>query len=146
MGAEVFATAGSPAKRALLQSLGVAQVADSRSLEFAETIRAATGGEGVDVVVNSLAGPFIAASLELLRPYGRFVELGKRDYYAGRPLPARPFLRNLSFALVDLRGYAFERPARFQALFEEVARFERGELQPVRYRRPHPRGRISLGR
>src|SRR5262249_47539261 len=56
VGAEVFATAGSPAKRDLLRSLGVAHVADSRSLSFVDDFRAATGGAGVDVVLNSLAG------------------------------------------------------------------------------------------
>ncbi|MCC7362010.1 MAG: polyketide synthase dehydratase domain-containing protein, partial [Anaerolineales bacterium] len=132
IGAEVFATAGSPAKRDLLRSLGVAHLADSRSLAFVDDFRRATAGAGVDVVLNSLAGPFIAAGLELLRPYGRFVELGKRDYYAGHSLPARPFLRSLSFALVDLRGLASERPAFFQALLQDLLRrFERGELRPT---------------
>ncbi len=78
-GAQIFATAGSPAKRAYLQSLGVEHVFDSRSLSFAEEVRAATGGEGVDLVLNSLAGEFVLQSLDLLRPGGRFLEIGKRD-------------------------------------------------------------------
>jgi NADPH:quinone reductase-like Zn-dependent oxidoreductase len=45
-------------------------------------VREATGGEGVDVVLNALAGPFIPASLALLRPQGRFIEIGKRDLIA----------------------------------------------------------------
>ncbi|MCB1630178.1 MAG: SDR family NAD(P)-dependent oxidoreductase [Sinobacteraceae bacterium] len=81
-GAEVFATAGSPAKRALLQSLGVRHVYDSRSLDFATQIHAATGGAGVDVVLNSLAGDFIAASVESLAAEGCFLELGKRDVWS----------------------------------------------------------------
>ena len=55
-GATVFATAGSPAKRALLRTLGVAHVFDSRSAGFADEVLAATGGRGVDVVLNSLVG------------------------------------------------------------------------------------------
>ncbi|HSL81216.1 MAG TPA: acyltransferase domain-containing protein, partial [Thermoanaerobaculia bacterium] len=55
-GAEVFATAGTEAKRELLRGLGVRAALDSRSLDFADRILELTGGEGVDVVLNSLAG------------------------------------------------------------------------------------------
>lgn len=135
LGAEVYATAGTPEKRELLRSLGVLHVADSRSLEFAAEIRQATGGEGVDVVLNSLAGEFIPRSLDLLRPYGRFVEIGKRDYYENRPLRLRPFLRNLSFALVDLRGMTIERPDHVQSLFLELLPlFDARVLRPLPHR------------
>ena len=80
-GAEIFATAGSPAKRAYLASLGVQHVMDSRSLRFADEIMAATGGEGIDVVLNSLSGDFIPASLRTLRTGGRFIEIGKRGVW-----------------------------------------------------------------
>ena len=52
---------------------------DSRSLSFVDEVRDRTRGEGVDVVLNALAGDFIPASLGLLRPFGRFLEIGKRD-------------------------------------------------------------------
>ena len=120
VGAEVYATAGSPEKRAHLESLGVRHVSDSRSDRFVSDVLAWTGGEGVDVVLNSLSGELIAKSFDLLRSHGRFVELGKRDYYADNPLGLRPFLRNLSFSLVDLRGMLIERPAQVRALFEEL--------------------------
>jgi NADPH:quinone reductase-like Zn-dependent oxidoreductase/acyl carrier protein len=120
IGAEVYATAGSPEKRAYLESLGVKYVSDSRSDRFVADVRAWTGGEGVDVVLNSLSGEFLEKSFALLRSYGRFVELGKRDYYANNQLGLQPFLRNLSFSLVDLRGMTVERPSRVRALFEEL--------------------------
>ncbi|MDX3111021.1 SDR family NAD(P)-dependent oxidoreductase, partial [Nonomuraea angiospora] len=80
LGAEVFATA-SPAKQHLLRAMGVADdhIASSRDLDFADAFAAVTGGEGVDVVLNSLAGPFTDASLDLLAPGGRFIEMGKTD-------------------------------------------------------------------
>ena len=81
VGAEIFATAGSPRKREYLKSLGIHHVMDSRSLDFAEQIMEATGGEGVDLVLNSLTGEAIAASLSVLRPGGRFLELGKTDLW-----------------------------------------------------------------
>ncbi|MEU1329131.1 SDR family NAD(P)-dependent oxidoreductase [Streptomyces sp. NPDC005865] len=80
LGAEVFATA-SPAKHAVLDDMGIdaAHRASSRDLDFEETIRRATGGRGVDVVLNSLTGEFIDASLRLLGDGGRFLEMGKTD-------------------------------------------------------------------
>ncbi|WP_026411147.1 type I polyketide synthase [Actinomadura oligospora] len=80
LGAEVFATAG-PAKQELLAELGIDEEhrASSRDLEFEAKFRAVTGGRGVDVVLNSLAGEFTDASLRLLAQGGRFVELGKTD-------------------------------------------------------------------
>nr|WP_233261551.1 type I polyketide synthase [Vitiosangium sp. GDMCC 1.1324] len=120
VGAEVYATAGTPEKRAYLESLGVRYVSDSRSDRFVADVREWTGGEGVDVVLNSLSGEFINKSFNLLRDHGRFVELGKRDYYANNRLGLQPFLRNLSFSLVDLRGMMLKQPARVRALFEEM--------------------------
>ena len=106
LGAEIIATAGSDAKRARLRAMGIACVGDSRSLDFVGTVEQATGGEGVDVVLNSLAGAAASAGLSLLRSGGRFVELGKRDIYDNRSLGLLPFQRNLSFAAVDLDGFA----------------------------------------
>jgi acyl transferase domain-containing protein/acyl carrier protein/SAM-dependent methyltransferase len=135
IGAEIYATAGSAEKRAWLGAMGVQHVMDSRSLAFADEIRASTGGEGVDVVLNSLSGEFIAASLDLLRDYGRFVEIGKRDYYANRSLGLQPFLRNLSFSLVDLRGMALNRPDLVRRLLNEVLHLiEERRLQPIPHR------------
>ena len=76
-GAEVFTTASAP-KQAYLRSLGVEHVFDSRSTTFGGEILEATGGEGVDVVLNSLTGEgFIDASLSCLARGGRFVELAR---------------------------------------------------------------------
>jgi len=80
-GAEIYATAGSPAKRDLLASLGVRHIFDSRSLSFADGILERTQGEGVDIVLNSLTGDFIPKSLSLLRAGGRFLEIGKRGIW-----------------------------------------------------------------
>ncbi|MFF4484490.1 SDR family NAD(P)-dependent oxidoreductase, partial [Streptomyces sp. NPDC001520] len=80
LGAEVFATA-SPGKHKVLEAMGIdeAHRASSRDLGFEETFREATGGRGVDVALNSLAGEFVDASLRLLRDGGRLLEMGKTD-------------------------------------------------------------------
>ncbi|MFI6768214.1 SDR family NAD(P)-dependent oxidoreductase [Streptomyces sp. NPDC050355] len=99
-GAHVIATAGTPAKRDLLRLLGVRHVLDSRSLDFAHQVKDLTDGQGVDVVLNSLAGEAISRGLESLRSGGRFIELGKRDLYGNSRLLLRPFLNNLTLSAV----------------------------------------------
>jgi NADPH:quinone reductase-like Zn-dependent oxidoreductase/aryl carrier-like protein len=132
VGAEVFGTAGTPEKREFLQSLGVKHVMDSRSLTFAEEVMERTGGQGVDVVLNSLAGEAISKSLSTLKPFGRFIEIGKRDIYQNRQLGLRPFQNNLSFFAVDMDQMIRERPALVQTLMREVIRyFEAGQLNPL---------------
>ncbi len=80
LGAEVFATA-SPGKWEVLAAVGLdaAHIASSRDLGFGQAFRDATGGRGVDVVLDCLRGEFVDASLRLLAPGGRFVEMGKTD-------------------------------------------------------------------
>jgi acyl transferase domain-containing protein/acyl carrier protein len=74
-GAQIHATAGSEAKRAFLRGLGIQHVYDSRSPAFAREILERTG-DGVDLVLNSLGMQLGRASLDVLRPQGRFLELG----------------------------------------------------------------------
>jgi acyl transferase domain-containing protein/aryl carrier-like protein len=119
-GAEVLATAGSPEKREFLRSLGVEHVMDSRSLTFADEIMEVTHGQGVDLVLNSLAGEAIARSLSTLRPFGRFIEIGKRDIYQNSPLGLHPFRNNLSFFALDMDQMMRERPALVQSVLREV--------------------------
>ena len=131
-GAEIFATAGTDEKRALLASMGVKHVLDSRSLTFRDQILEQTGGTGVDVVLNSLSGQFIPASLAVLAPYGRFVEIGKRDIHRNARVGLAPFQRNLSFFAVDLDRMIRERPAVLAKTFDRVVELiARGAVQPL---------------
>ncbi|WP_078965735.1 type I polyketide synthase [Streptomyces aureocirculatus] len=122
-GAHVIATAGSDLKRNCLRAVGIKHVLDSRSLDFADQVRTITDNDGVDVVLNSLSGEAIPRSLELLRAGGRFLELGKRDFYENRQLLLRPFTDNLAFFGVDLNK-VISNPrllADLQAQFEDPA-------------------------
>src|SRR5258707_5171077 len=80
LGAEVFATA-SPAKWEVLREAGLDEdhIASSRDLQVKDQVLHSNRGEGVDVVLNALAGEFVDASLALLRKGGRFLEMGKTD-------------------------------------------------------------------
>ncbi|CAI7975413.1 phthiocerol/phenolphthiocerol synthesis type-I polyketide synthase C [Frankia sp. Hr75.2] len=131
-GAEVLATAGTPEKRAYLESLGIRTVMDSRSLAFADEVLAATGGDGVDVVLNSLAGAALARGLDVLRPFGRFIELGKRDIYLDGSLGLGAFRRNLTFAAVDLEEVLRTRPRLVASVLADIgARLRAGTLRPL---------------
>ncbi len=134
-GAEIFATAGSDDKRDFLRLLGVDHIFDSRSLAFADEILAITQGEGVDVVLNSLAGEAINRNLRILKPFGRFLELGKRDFYENTRIGLRPFRNNIAYFGIDADQLMQEQPALTQALFGEVmALFDEGILHPLPYR------------
>lgn len=131
LGAEVLATAGSDAKRSFLRELGVQHVFDSRSLGFVEQVQHATAGRGVDVVLNSLGGPFIAAGLSVLAPGGRMVELGVRDLIADTPLGLGAFRAGVSLCVVADRERLPGAGERLARLFAAVAR---GELAPLPHR------------
>jgi phthiocerol/phenolphthiocerol synthesis type-I polyketide synthase C len=134
LGAEVHATVGSPEKRDFLRLLGVEHLYDSRSLTFAEEILEATEGRGVDVVLNSLAGEAINQNLRALRPFGRFLELGKRDFYENTHIGLRPFRNNLSYFGIDSDQLMKALPELTGELFGEMmARFADGTFTPLPY-------------
>jgi len=134
-GATVIATAGSGEKRALLRSLGADFVCNSRTLAFAEEVMSFTDGKGVDVVLNSLAGEAMIRSMDCLKPFGRFIELGKRDFYANTHLGLRPLRRNLSYFGVDIDQLIGAHKALSHQLFADVvAHFAAGDFSPLPHR------------
>ncbi|MGI5532191.1 SDR family NAD(P)-dependent oxidoreductase [Streptomyces syringium] len=128
LGAEVFATA-SPAKWDTVRAGGVddEHLASSRDSGFEERFRATSGGRGVDVVLNSLTKDLVDASLRLLRPGGRFVEMGKTDIR--EPDEVAAGYDGAAYSAFDLMDAGPERIARMLA--DLLALFEQGELRPV---------------
>ncbi len=110
IGAEVFATVGNDDKRAFLEKMGVEHIMNSRSLDFAKEVLSATGGSGVDVVLNSLSGRAITRSLACLTPYGRFVEIGKSDIFNNARIGLLHLAKNISLHVFDLDKYLIDRP------------------------------------
>ncbi|MEV6766990.1 zinc-binding dehydrogenase, partial [Streptomyces sp. NPDC051105] len=131
LGAEVFATASEP-KWGAVRALGVPaeRIASSRDVGFREAFLGVTGGEGVDVVLDALAGEFVDASLGLLPRGGRFIEMGKADLRdPGVVAREYPGVRYRSYDLFEAG------PERIQEmLLEVVSLLERGVvgLAPVR--------------
>jgi myxalamid-type polyketide synthase MxaB len=112
VGAEVFATASRP-KWDLLRAQGVRHLMNSRTLDFKDEVLRLTGGRGVDVVLNSLTGDFIPASLDVTAKGGRFVEIGKRGIWpAEKVASSRPDLEYFTFDLGEIdEGVARTLPA-----------------------------------
>ncbi len=131
-GAEIYATAGTEEKRSMLRAMGVMAVFDSRTLDFAEGVRAAGG---VDVVLNSLIGEAFQRSMTLLRRYGRFVEIGKRVLTRENILDLELFRENLSFAVLDVAAMVESRREEVRRILAEtVAKVNAGELEPLPFK------------
>ncbi|MGB8211886.1 MAG: SDR family NAD(P)-dependent oxidoreductase [Mycobacterium sp.] len=132
IGARIYTTAGSAAKRELLSGLDVEYVGDSRTVEFAAEILDATDGQGVDVILNSLAGEAIQRGVEILAPGGRFIEIGKRDVYANAQLGLASLAKSASFAVVDLDLNLRLQPQRYRRFLQDILeRVVDGQLETL---------------
>ncbi|WP_405868073.1 type I polyketide synthase [Streptomyces sp. NBC_01515] len=130
-GAEIYATAGSEKRRALLRTMGVAHVADSRG-DFAGPLLAGTRGTGMDVILNSLTGTAADQSLGMLAPYGRYVELAERNPSDDHPTGPLDLPHGGSFHVLDIAALCRERPERAGVLLDRVLRLiAAGELAPL---------------
>ncbi|MBL1121046.1 SDR family NAD(P)-dependent oxidoreductase, partial [Streptomyces sp. 110] len=126
-GAEVYGTA-SPAKWDAACTAGVpdGRLANSRTLEFEQRFLEMTGGRGVDVVLDALAGDFVDASLRLLPRGGRFIEMGKSDIRDAEEVGVQhPGVAYRAFDLAEAGGERIQR-----MLTELVDLFEKGVLTP----------------
>ncbi|MER5456362.1 zinc-binding dehydrogenase [Micromonospora sp. NPDC002389] len=122
----VIGTVGSPEKAAFVRDHGADVVVDYTAPDWAEQVRAATGGTGVDVVLDSVEGPVFAPSLALLKPLGRLVYYG----FAGADGDvARVALTDL-LGLKSIVGTAFD--AWLAAAPEEAERNQRELTELVR--------------
>lgn len=138
LGAEVYATVGSQEKRDLLiREYGIPpeRIFNSRDASFAPAVLAATGGRGVDVVLNSLAGPLLQAGFDVLAPFGHFVEIGKRDLEGNSLLEMATFSQVASFTSLDMMSLLRERGTHTHRVLSEVARLAGrkviGPIHPV---------------
>ncbi|KAI2779732.1 putative polyketide synthase [Daldinia loculata] len=104
-GAEVFATVSSREKKQLLidtYNVPEDHIFNSRDASFAQAIKRHTGGRGVDVLLNSLAGDALRESWHCVARFGRFIELGQKDIVGNTGLDMAPFIKNMSFHSVNM--------------------------------------------
>jgi phthiocerol/phenolphthiocerol synthesis type-I polyketide synthase C len=112
MGAEIFATAGSDEKRDFVRLLGADHVFDSRSLAFADEVLRATGGAGVDVVLNSLAGDAIPRNLGCCGLSAACSSSANATSTRIRASDLRPLRNNISYFGIDADQLLAQRPTR----------------------------------
>jgi NADPH:quinone reductase-like Zn-dependent oxidoreductase/acyl carrier protein len=128
LGIEVYGTA-SPSKWDTLRANGLPdeRIASSRTLEFEQRFGSATVGQGVNVVLNSLAGEFVDASLRLLPQGGRFIEMGKTDVRDSEQIGADH--AGVAYQTFDVMDAG---PARIQEILSELSElFAQGALRPL---------------
>ncbi|KAL3425313.1 polyketide synthase [Phlyctema vagabunda] len=135
IGAEIFATVGSSTKKEFLMkeySLPESHIFYSRDTSFSKSIKTATNGRGVDVVINSLAGDQLRETWDSLAHFGRFIEIGKRDIVGNTRLEMARFEHNAMFASVDLTVLAAERPKTMKRLLSDVFELlSKNSIRPV---------------
>ncbi|UKZ47848.1 Type I Iterative PKS [Trichoderma virens] len=135
VGAEIYATVGSADKKKfLMDTYGIPEtrIFYSRDVSFGPAVREATSSHGVDVVLNSLAGDLLRETWECLAPFGRFIELGKRDITNNTRLEMAKLEYNCTFSSVDLTLLAARRPKLMQRTFASVMHLlENKTIQPI---------------
>ena len=133
--AEIFTTVGSVEKKDFIQktyNIPETHIFSSRDTTFEQGVLRATNNNGVDVVLNSVAGESLRLTWNCLAPLGRFVEIGKRDLVMNNRLEMEKFSQSVTYAAVDLGVVASLKPKRFQTLLTAVLRLHQsGAVQPV---------------
>ncbi|KAI1278192.1 putative polyketide synthase [Xylaria sp. FL0933] len=138
MGLTVYTTVGSPSKREyLVNEMGVPaeHIFNSRDASFVDGIQAVTNGRGVDVVINSLVGDLMHASWSCIAPFGRFVEIGKKELIDAGKLDMHMFLKNATFTAFDLSEFFYAEDPYYQNIFygliaEVMVLYREGKIQP----------------
>lgn len=131
IGAEIFATAGSEEKRESLRAGGIEHVMDSRSTDFAGQVMEITDGKGVDVILNTLSGEAVIKGMEILAPFGRFLQVDKNDIFRNTPLPLAPFKNGLTFAAIDLSLFLMQPDLLKELLLEITGHLADGHFSPI---------------
>ncbi|KAF2821460.1 KR domain-containing protein [Ophiobolus disseminans] len=135
IGAEVYVTVGNAAKASYLtKTFGIpaSHIFSSRDDSFREDLLHATGGQGADLVLNSLAGELLHASWECVAEFGIMIELGNRDLAEYGKLNMEPFLSNRSYACVDFGQVMDKRPKLVNGILNKViAMYNDGKIRPL---------------
>ena len=135
LGAKILATVGHVDKKVfLMRTYGIPEdcIFYSRDTSFAQGVLDATNGAGVDVALSSLAGEQLRATWQCMAPFGRFVEIGKRDIMTNMNLQMAPFERSVSFMAFDLSDLIRSRPEQMRQIFSEIMELLRqNTIRPV---------------
>lgn len=146
IGAEIFTTVGSSEKKAMLMeqyNIPEDHIFYSRDTTFAAGVMRMTQQRGVDVVLNSLSDERLTASWECMAPFGRFIEIGKKDIRGNSQLPMNIFAKNVSFHCLDLASMSVYRPQDFGIALRAVMELSStGKLTPSKPLSVYPASKI----
>ncbi|KAF7846251.1 hypothetical protein BT93_L4765, partial [Corymbia citriodora subsp. variegata] len=133
VGANVLVTVSTSEKRDLLHStygIPQEQIFYSRDRTFVSDVLKSTNNRGVDVVVNNLSGPLLQESLNCVAQFGRFVDVGKKDFESDNSIQSGIFARNISFSSFDLVQYEEHRGLQVQHALNTVMHLIQSEHLP----------------
>ncbi|UKZ71288.1 putative secondary metabolism biosynthetic enzyme [Trichoderma atroviride] len=135
LGAEIYATVGNAEKvQYLVDNFGIPRqnIFNSRDSSFYESIMEATNGRGVDLVLDSLSGELLHASWKCVAPFGKMLEIGKRDFIGRGQLGMEIFESNRSFHGIDMSQMAVERPDMCKEILQQFNKYyEQGAIKPI---------------
>jgi NADPH:quinone reductase len=137
LGHRVFATAGSDDKCKACESLGAARSINYRKEDFVEVIKAETGGKGVDVILDMVAGSYVSREIDCLADDGRLAIIAVLGGAKANDVDMGQILRRrLTISGSTLRP----RPVAFKAAIAAQLRqriwplLESGRIKPVIYK------------
>ena len=135
LGAEIYATVGNAEKvQLLIKEFGIAEdhIFNSRELSTPSKLLAATGGNGIDVILCSAAGEAMHESWRAVAPMGRFIEVGRTDILEHGKLSLEVFKRNATFTSFDLGLMNQQKPAFVAGLMAELGDlYRQGVIGPI---------------
>jgi putative PIG3 family NAD(P)H quinone oxidoreductase len=139
-GARVFATAGTPAKRAACRELGADVTIDYRDEDFVARVREETGGVGVDVVLDNMGAAYLARNVDALAVGGRLVVIGMQGGTRAELDLGKLLAKRASVAATALRSRPPTGPGGKEGIVAAVRAevwpdVERGVVRPVVDRR-----------
>lgn len=123
-GARVFATAGSDERCRVCESLGAERAINYRTEDFGTAVKDATHGQGVDVILDMVGGPYIPRNLAALAPDGRLVFIA----FLGGPEAKVNFNLVMRNRLTITGSTLRPRPTAFKAA---IARALEAEIWPL---------------
>ncbi|GLA23998.1 type I Iterative Polyketide synthase (PKS) [Aspergillus niger] len=133
---DIFATVGNEDKAMyLIEEFGIPRnhIFSSRNSDFLPSLMEETQGRGVDIVLNSLSGKLLHTSWECVAPFGRFIEVGKRDFLANGQLAMAPFIENRSYIGFDLFQMGKQNPRAHEQLLQQFQDwYDGGHIKPIR--------------
>ena len=133
LGTRVFATAGSAEKCAACEALGAERALNYREEDFVEGVLELTGGEGVDVVLDMVAGDYLPRNLKVLRTNGRLVHIASQAGHRVEINLAAIMAKGVYVTGSRLRPRSIEEKAQIAAQLEKVVwpLLARGRINPM---------------